>query len=508
MPCFLPPNPLIDFWLMRLSALPRHVPTELLTLFLLCAAASFALLLGGCAAGPNYKQPQVSGPAAFSSGSQTNYATSNPVVLWWKGFKDPELDKLVESALVRNQDLKIAAANLREARALRRLAQFDLLPVPNGTAGYTHSLESAAAVPGFSRQFRELELYDVGFDATWELDFFGRVRRSIEAATANAQALEAVRRDVEITLISEVARNYLELRGSQNQLDVARHNAENQGETLKLTQALLDGGRGTELDVARANAQLNNTRADIPPLQTAMSEAIHRLCVLTGRQPNELDIELAPEVPPPALPVLVAIGKPEDMLRRRPDIRGAERSLASATAGIGVVTADLFPKVTFNGSASFQASSISGLGGPGSDAWSFGPRITWAALDLGHVKARIKAAGAHAEAALAAYERTVLTALEETEDALVDFGNEQTRRDFLFESVASNMTAAKLARERYENGITDFLAVLDAERNLFLAQELLARSQTRAATSLVAVYKALGGGWEMDAANSREQAKK
>jgi multidrug efflux system outer membrane protein len=469
--------------------------------------ATLALLFGGCAAGPNYKTPETHAPGAFSGG-QTNYNAAQPVTRWWHEFHDPELDKLVENALARNYDLKIAVANLREARALRRSAQFDLLPVPSGTAGYTHSLQSSAVEPGFTRTQRELELYDVGFDATWELDFFGHVRRTIEAATANAEALDAVRRDVGISLISEVARNYLELRGSQNALDVARLNATNQLETLKLTQALLDGGRGTELDVARARAQLNNTMADIPPLQTLIARDIHRLGVLTGRQPTELETELAPEAPPPSLPRLVAIGKPEDMLRRRPDVRAAERSLAASTAGIGIVTADLFPRVTFNGSAAFQATSISGLGAAGSDAWSFGPRITWAALDLGHVKARIKAAGARADAALAAYERTVLTALEETENALVDFGNEQTRRNYLFESVASNTTAAKLARERYENGITDFLAVLDAERNLFLAQELLALSQTRAATSLVAVYKALGGGWEIETANSAEQARK
>jgi multidrug efflux system outer membrane protein len=472
------------------------------------AAVSLALLAAGCAAGPNYKAPATSGPAAFSGGAQTNLQVGNPEVLWWKGFKDGQLDKLVESALARNHDLKIASANVHEARALRRFAQFDLLPVPNATAGYTHSVDSTAVEPGFSRSQRELQLYDAGFDATWELDFFGRVRRSIQSATAGLEAVEAVRRDVEITLISEVARNYLELRGLQNQLDVAKHNAENQGQTLKLTQALLDGGRGTELDVARARAQLNTTMADIPPLQTAISRAIHRLSVLTGRQPSDLEGELAPAAPPPALPPLVAIGNPEAMLRRRPDIRAAERSLAATTAGIGVVTADLFPRVTFNGSVAFQATSISGLGNAGSDAWSFGPRITWAALDLGHVRARIKAADARTDAALASYEKTVLTALEETENALVDFGNEQTRRDYLYESVAANTIAARLARERYENGITDFLAVLDAERNLFIAQELLAFSQTRTATSLVAVYKALGGGWENDANGASDQTKR
>ncbi len=474
----------------------------------LFAAGCVGLLFGGCAAGPNYKPPATTAPAAFSGGNQTNLSAGDPVVLWWRGFGDAKLDRLIDAAQARNHDLRIATANLKEARALRRLSQFDLLPVVNGTAGYANSLTSQALEPTFNRAQRELELYDAGFDATWELDIFGRVRRSIQAATAEAQAVAATRRDVEGSLISEVARNYLELRGSQNELDVARHNADNQGQTLKITVARLEGGRGTELDVARARAQWNTTLADIPPLETAIARAIHRLSVLTGRQPNELDAELLQPAPMPGLPPLVAIGSPESLLRRRPDIKAAERSLASATAVVGVSTADLFPRVTFNGTVGLQATSLSGLGAAGGDTWSFGPRITWAALDLGHVNSRIKAAGARAEAALALYERTVLTALEETENALVDFGNERTRRDYLRESVMASEIAARLARERYESGVTDFLAVLDAERILFQAQDQLARSQTRTATTLVAVYKALGGGWEIEGTQDGKQTKR
>ena len=310
-----------------------------------------------------------------------------------------------------------------------------------------------------------MSLYNAGFDATWELDFFGRVRRAIQADTAEVAATVATRQDVLVTLISEVARNYFELRGAQNQLAVARGNVENQRETLDIALAKFKAGRATELDTARARAQLDATLALIPPLEAAVKHAIHRLSVLTGQQPTALESELAPPAPIPALPPLVNIGNPAELLRRRPDIRSAESSLAAATARIGVETADLFPRVTFNGNLGVQASEFSGLVKGGADTYSFGPSITWAALDLGHVLARIKAANARADAQLAAYEKTVLNALEETENALVDFGHEQVRRDYLRTSERSATQAMTLARQRYDGGIADFLPVLDAQRS-------------------------------------------
>jgi multidrug efflux system outer membrane protein len=460
------------------------------------SAAFLILALTGCAVGPNYHTPTTSVPAQFANGTQTNLSPAETLVTWWRGFNDPMLDRLVSVALTNNHDLRIAKANLREARALHRYSQFDLLPVINATAGYTRTRTSQAAAPFLPSNLLETDLYDAGFDATWELDVFGHVRRSIEASSAEVEAAEANQRDVEVTLISEVARNYFELRGAQNELAVARGNAENQRQTLGITQARLEGGRGTELDVARARAQWSATLAIIPPLETAIAESIHRLGVLTGQQPTALQPDLEPAVPLPPLPALVNISTPEELLRRRADVRVAERRLAAATARIGVATADLFPRVTFNGNVALQATSIGELGNAGNDAYSFGPRITWAALDYGHVRARIQAAGARAEAALAFYERTVLTTLEETENALVDFGRERTRHDYLRDSVQSSEVAAFLARQRYEAGAADFLTVLDAERALLIARDQFAQSQTRTATALVAVYKALGGGWE------------
>ena len=344
---------------------------------------------------------------------------------------------------------------------------------------------------------RDIELYDVGFDASWELDFFGRVRRSIEASSAAVGAAEASRQDVIVSLLAEVARNYFELRGAQNRLAVARRNAENQRQTLDLTIALLEGGRGTELDTSRAEAQLTSTLASIPPLETTVKQAMYRLGVLIGQQPTALEAELSEPLPLPALPTLVALGKPDDLLRRRPDIRVTERNLAAATANIGVATADLFPRITFTGSVALQAGSFVGLVKGGSDTFAIGPGIFWAAFDLGRVRARIRAADARTEAALAQYEQRVLLALEETENALVSFTRQQARRDLLQASAQASEKAQNLARQRYQFGVADFLTVLDAERTLLEAQDRLADSETLTATALVAVYKALGGGWEI-----------
>jgi outer membrane protein, multidrug efflux system len=344
---------------------------------------------------------------------------------------------------------------------------------------------------------RDIELYEAGFDATWELDFFGRVRRSIEASAADVGAAEANRLDVIVSLLAEAARTYFELRGTQNRLAVARQNAANQRQTLDLTIALLEGGRGTELDTSQAEAQLQSTLASIPPLETAIKAAMYRLGVLICQQPTILEPELSKPLPLPTLPTLVAVGRPDDLLRRRPDIQVTERNLAAATARVGVETADLFPRVTLLGSVALQAGSFLDMGKGGGDTFAIGPNIFWAAFDLGRVRARIRAADARTEAALAHYEQRVLLALEDTENALVDFGRQQVRRDFLWASAQASEKAVNLARQRYQFGVADFLTVLVAERTLLDAQDQLADSETRTATALVAVYKALGGGWEI-----------
>jgi multidrug efflux system outer membrane protein len=452
-------------------------------------------LLSGCTlVGPDYREPVAQVPRGFANQDQPGISTAAVEVAWWRGFQEDKLDQLVDQALAKNHNLRIATARLREARAIRGETQLDRYPIVTAQGEYTRERQSAAVVPASAD--RDRELYNVGFDASWELDFFGRVRRSIEASSADVGAAEAVRRDVVVSLLAEVARNYFELRGAQNQLAVARRNAENQRQLLDLTHALLDAGRGTELDVSRAEAQLNITLASIPPLETTINRSMYRLGVLIGAEPTALVQDLSEPLPLPGLPELVALGQPADLLRRRPDIRVAERNLAAATARVGVATADLFPRVALLGSVGLEANSLVGLGKGGSDTFAIGPSIFWAAFDLGRVRARIRAADARTEAALAQYEQRVLLALEETENSLVDFNRQQARRDLLRASARASEKAAALARLRYQSGVADFLTVLDAERVLLDAQDRLADSETRTATALIAVYKALGGGWE------------
>lgn len=464
----------------------------------------FLLAAGGCAVGPDYRAPETKVAAAFEGAPPDGFAAGRAVALWWRGFRDPELDELVDRAIRANGDLRVAGARVREARALRHAAIFDYAPTGEASASYTRNRVSATEAHGVGGEAHEYGLFAVGFDAAWELDIFGRVRRAVEANTAEVGAAEAARDGVLVSVVAELARNYFELRGAQARLEVARRNAASQRETVRAIEERLAAGHATDLDAWRARAQLAATLATAPPLEAEVARATHRVAVLTGDAPTALGASLAKPAPIPALPPLVEIGRPEDLLKRRPDVRFAERQLAAATARIGVAKADFFPRVTFEGSVGLGAGDLAGLGRAGASQYSFGPRISWAALDLGRVFDRVEAADAETQAALAGYEQAVLTALEETEDALVLFGRERARRDFLREGAAASGKAAALAGERYQNGVEDFLAVIEAERTLFEAEDRLAASELGAATALVALYKALGGGWESaQAANDR-----
>ncbi|MEM1059316.1 MAG: efflux transporter outer membrane subunit [Verrucomicrobiota bacterium] len=455
-------------------------------------------LLGGCAVGPNYVPPETDTAGAFGNADASGLNNGDIEIRWWRSFGDPQLTQLVETAAAANFDVAVALTRIQEVRALRTESILDGLPIVTSGASYTNTRLSQAEAGEFAdNNQREFEIYDVGFDATWELDFFGRVRRNIEANTALLGALIAERRDILVTVIAEVARNYLELRGLQEQVAIARRNAVVQKKTLDLTERLLEGGRGTELDTSRASAQYFTTLAAIPPLETAVKRAIHRIAVLTGQQPQALYGELLPVKPLPELPAIVNIGEPAELLRRRPDIRVAERDLASLTAEIGVATADYFPRVRFNGNVALQANVLSGIGSTGSDAFSFGPVISWAAFDLGRVEARVRQADSRAAGQLARYKLTVISALEETENALVDFTNEKVRLSRLREAATSSQKAASLASTQFDAGLTDFLNVLDAEFTALNTELSLAESRTLAATDLVEIYKVLGGGWEV-----------
>ncbi len=463
-----------------------------------------AATLSACAVGPDYQQPVQPFAQHFANSEATTF-TEAPgeqylLASFWTQFGDVTLDQLVTQALAANHDLRMALARFAQARAIHRETRFDLLPTITSGGGYTEQLNARDVNP-----VREAEFYDGSVDARWELDLFGHNRRNLEASRAESQAAQASLRDVQVMITAEVTRTYFELRGQQQQLGVAQRNVLNQSETLALVRARLEAGRDAELDTVRSEALLSSTTAAIAPLKAAVARSIHRLSVLIGQQPDALQDQLQLPQDLPAVPALVAVGDPASLLRRRPDIRVAERQLAAATARIGVAVADLFPRVSFTGSVGVAASAFNALGDAGSGTRLIAPGISWAALDLGRVRAQIAGARAGSDVALASYEQTVLVALEETENALVTHARARERLGYLTASATASARAAELARIRYENGVADFLQVLDAERSLLQAEDQLAQSRTATATSLVAVYKALGGGWS-DQIGSQAQA--
>lgn len=458
----------------------------------------FALsALAACAVGPDYRAPQPPVVEAAAPSGDADYSTAEPVARFWTVFGDPTLDALQADAQQANPELRVALANLNAARALRREVRLDAVPTVSAGAGYVRGQQSTAQAPGLDRDARTGELHEASFDAFWELDFFGRVRRANESARAGEAAVAAELQHAQVSVAAELARTYFELRGAQTRLSVAQRNAENQAGTAAYTQARLEHGSGTELDHARAIAQLKATQARLPELRIAVSNAIHRLAVLTGRTPEALDAVLRPTAALPALPRLVQIGAPEDLLRRRADVAAAERRLAAATANIGVATAALFPQVRFVGEVGFSVADTGDIGDAGSEFHAFGPRISWAAFDLGRVRARIDQAEARADGALARYEQTVLRALEEHANALHAYGQQRRRLDLLDTGAQASARAAELAGIRFDGGASDFLDVLDAERSLLEAEDRLAFARTETATALVAVYKSLGGGWDV-----------
>jgi outer membrane protein, multidrug efflux system len=462
------------------------------------AAAMFlSAALAACAVGPNYHRPETQVDATFANAGEPGLAAGDPVERYWTAFGDPMLTQLVEDSIAHNKDLAEATANLRAARAARRLAGFDQFPTVTLTGGYSQNQDAQQQFPGFAstESQRNFDIAQAGFDGLWELDLFGRVRRNVEAARADVGASEATLRDARVSVIAEVARDYFILRGLQDQLSLTKRNAENEFSTLKLTRTRLEAGRGNELDTSRAEAQWQTTLSSIPTLEASIATTIYRLSVLTGRPPTALVDTLSPQAAAPELPLLSSIGTPEQLLRHRPDVRVAERQLAAATARVGVAMGDLFPKVTLVGEFGYIAPGFSDIGQSESKSYSVGPSISWAAFDLGRVFARIGSSRAQTDAALARYQGAVLGALEDTEGSLITYGRSQSRRDALRVAAAASDKAASLAQQRFEGGLIDFLEVLDAERTALSAELLLSQSRTDMATSLIAVYKALGAGW-------------
>lgn len=470
------------------------------------------VFLSACKVGPNYKAPLTKVPTTWGE-TETKAVAQNvsavdpaqvPVTKWWSTFEDPMLDSLVERAVVANLDLQFAQARVREARAQRGIIKADLYPTVNASASYQRSRNSenltVAPQPGTGSPTIGLEgdFYQAGFDASWEIDVFGRVRRNIEAADAGVAAEVESRRDVLVTLLSEVARNYIELRSFQRQVVIARANLEAQQETLDLTRIRFDAGLVSDLDVARAEAQVQTTASQIPRFETFIQQSIHLMSVLLGQEPNALHAELTPDKPIPPTPPTVPVSLPSELLRRRPDIRRAERELAGATARIGAATADLFPRFSLTGFFGFTGSKANNVFDGGSRTWNILPGVT-IPIDFGRIRSNIAVQNAREEQAVVTYEQTILTSLQEVMDALVAFSNEQSRRQKVAAAVDSNQRAVDLANDLYQQGLTDFLTVLQAQRDLYLTEDALVQSNRDVSSNLVALYKALGGGWEIEA---------
>lgn len=461
-------------------------------------ALAFLLVSIGCTVGPNYKRPDLPTPTAWNEAHQSGIETASAdLTRWWTEFDDPLLNSLVDRAVRSNLDLRVAQARIREARANRAVVEAGAWPAVGTSGSYTRvrSSENALALtpPGGTL---DQNIYEAGFDASWEIDVFGGVRRSVEAADASVEASVEDLRDTLVTLLGDVARNYVDVRGFQRLLSVARTNLKAQQDTLELTQVRFQAGLASDLDVAQAEAQVNSTAALIPVLESSLKRAVYGLDLLLGLQPGMLADELLSDGAIPRLPSKVAVGLPSELLRRRPDIRRAERQLAAATAQIGAAMADLFPKFSLTGAVGLRSISASDWFTRGSRFWSVGPTISWPIFDAGKIRANIEIRNAQQEQALNQYEKTVLAAFGDVESSLVNYSQEQARYGSLVNAVAANRRALEMANELYIRGLNSFLNVLDAQRSLYLTESELAQSEATMASNLVALYKALGGGWD------------
>lgn len=491
----------------------------------LLLAYACLLMFSGCAVGPDFHSPKASvpptwtGPAARTT-SQPATAPAAEVDLsqWWTSFNDPKLTALVQQAVRSNKDVLLAEARIRQARASRDVAVAALFPTLNGVGSYTRSqaagvsggsssgasgggstgTKGAAASSAAAAPVRApiQNNYQMGLDASWQIDVFGGVRRNIEATEADLRAAEEDRQAVILTLVSEVATSYINLRGFQRQIVIAQENLQIQQHSADLTRQKLHGGLVSQLDVAIADAQVATTASAIPPLEISARQAIYTLGVLLGRQPESLVAELSADAPIPPVPPEVPTGLPSTLLRRRPDIRQAEAQIHAATARVGVATANLFPQFAMTASAGYQSDLLHTLTHSTNGLWSFGPSMDWKLFDGLANLANIEVQKALQEQTALTYEKTILTALQDVENALIAYSKEQEHRKVLQEAVAANRKAVQLSIQSYTQGLTDFLSVLVSQLALYNAENALVQSTTAVSTDLVSLYVALGGGWE------------
>ncbi len=456
--------------------------------------------LAGCAAvGTEYAPPTTILPTGWSNLDPAarpvaSSETPTGLSLWWQSLNDPLLSALVDEALQASPDLRSAQARLREARARRTVAGAGQYPSVTASGSASRSQSSEEIGSGDTRNF-----FSAGFDASWEIDVFGGVRRSVEAAEADVEASVASLENTQVSLASEVALNYVDVRTRQILLGIARDNLTSQSETLQLTDWRAQAGLVSSQDVEQARSNREQTRALIPALEASLAEAEHTLDIVLGKVPGTLHARLAATGELPTVPAQIAVGIPADTLRQRPDVRAAERKLAAETARVGVAEAARYPSFTLSGSIGLEALTLGALGSSDAVASSLFAGITGPIFDAGRRRAQVEIQDAVREQALVAYEQTVLTALQDVENALVSLVRNRERVEALANAVESVRNAAQLARQRYSAGLIDFQSVLDSERSVLVLEESLASARANGVQTLIRLYKALGGGWSPQA---------
>jgi len=480
-------------------------------LLLMIAAALLIVTVVGCMVGPDYRTPAMKLPAHWDGNDQQikqvgNQDDKSDLATWWQAFDDPLLNSVIAEALSSNLDQKIALSRVREERAYVVMSRAGLFPSIDTSGSYTRERYSGNTPFGFFPTLlpRDENIYEAGFDTSWELDVFGGIRRGVEASKADLAASIENARDVRVTLLAEAARDYVTVRALERRIQIAKANLRDQSDSLKLAQARFEQGFAPELDVFQARSLLETTQAQVPELESELAQTIHRIGVLLGREPDALQAELSDMAPipgiadPDAIAVRIPAGLPSDLLRRRPDIRAAEREIAAATARVGVATADLYPKFSIVGTAGLESISPGDFFFGTSRMWQVGPTMTWPIFEGGRIRAYIEVRNAQEEQALLSYRKTVLIALAEVEDALVAYAKERTRHQALAASAEDFKRSQLLALDRYEEGYATYLDVLEAQRSLYTAQDSLAQSDQLLIDDLIAIYKALGGGWQTD----------
>jgi NodT family efflux transporter outer membrane factor (OMF) lipoprotein len=463
-----------------------------------------AVLLAGCTVGPNYSRPAMSVPPAFAEPHSGTAVTDTDLASWWTGFGDPKLDELVNRAIAQNLDIESAAARIREARAQERVAGAAASPTIDAQGSVTRQRISEHAIPAppgsggggsFGLPGSEFTTWRVGFDASWEIDLFGKTRRSVEAAQARTGAAIWNLRDVQVSIAAEVASAYLRLRTLQQQIAIAEAEVERQQRAAQIVRARVRGGLVTGQDLEQQSSSVNAAIAAIPPLKAEANAQIHKIGVLTGNSPEALIADLSPGGTSSPAPPQVPAGLPSDLLRRRPDVRAAERNLAAATADIGVATADLYPRFSLSAAPALVSTALATLLQWGSRSFTAGASVDWPIFNGGRTRANIHVTNAREEQALVAYRKTILTALQDVEDALTAVDNERRQQASLEQALGNASRAEEIVRSRYRGGLVTYSDVLQAQANRISLENQVAETKGALARHTVALYKALGGGW-------------